>query len=95
MKMVDVWELHIGFEIYLFASHADACGASAAMIRGAVMYSPSDPDHKGTRAGLSPIEARIQRRQIPVPMYRAVAALGAGVQASVVDATKKALPRLL
>ena len=87
MKTVDCWELMIGHEMYLFASHADAVGAVAAMMRGAQLYGPADPNHKAARVGLKPIEARIQRREIAVPMARAVAALGAGVQA-----TQLALP---
>lgn len=87
MKTVDCWELMIGHEIYFFASHADALGAAAAMLRGAQAYGPANPNRKAARVGLKPIEARIQRRQISVPMARAVAALGTAVKA-----TQLALP---
>jgi len=82
MKTVECWELMIGHEMYLFVTHQDAVGALAAMIRGAQLYGPADPNHKALRVGMKAIEARIQRREVTAPMASAVAALGNGIRSA-------------
>jgi len=79
MKNDEAFELMIGHEIYYFASHADVVGAVAAMMRGTHVSGVADPSNKKCRVALQPIEARVQRRELPAPMARAVSQIAAGM----------------
>lgn len=71
----NVVEMRIDHEVYLFGNEEDAKAASAAMLRGAKIYSPEHHSDRGGKVGIMPIETHVRRVCVGVSERKAVQAL--------------------
>lgn len=93
-NQTECWEVSFGMEAYLFATHQDAAMACAAFIRGAQVFAPADPARQAERIGLRPVEATVRRVSVPVPVAKAVRAMGADARAAMPGSGVGPLQRL-